>query len=89
MTENDTPTFFTGVKYGKKIKVDLEDVKIPEEPPICKLNDDCLIKIFNHLSPQDRILVEQGRYINNLFLNFNKDCLAYENLCLNSGCDSI
>ena len=38
------------------------------ESSISRLNDDCLIEIFNYLPPEDRILMEQGRYIN-IFLN--------------------
>ena len=32
------------------------------EPPINKLNNDCLLNILNHLSFKDRLTAEEGTY---------------------------
>ena len=34
-----------------------------EESPISKLNDDCLIHIFEHLQAEDRLVAEKGMLI--------------------------
>ena len=61
MTDNNTLTSYNQVKIGKKPKVNVVGEETSdEESPICRLNDDCLINIFNHLTPEDRILMEQG-----------------------------
>ena len=37
-----------------------EGEEFSEKSPICILSDDCVSEVFNHLPPEDRILVEQG-----------------------------
>ena len=56
MIDDCTLTFCENPKANMEVK------ETYEESPISRLNDDCLIKVFNKLSPEDRVLVEQGIY---------------------------
>ena len=51
------------LKCDNETKVNVESEENYEESPISKLNDDCLIKIFENLSPEDRLIAEQGMVI--------------------------
>ena len=53
--------FRKNTKFGKKRKANVKCEENSEESPIARLDDDCLINIFNYLSPEDHILIlEKG-----------------------------
>ena len=39
-------------------------VSLAVQPPICKLNPDCLLHIFKFLVPKDRLAAEKGNLLN-------------------------
>ena len=47
----------------EKVQISEDERAAPEESPISKLNDDCLINVFKHLSIKDRIVSERGIFI--------------------------
>ena len=61
------------VRIMNKTEIKIIDEQITyEDPPICRLNDDCLINIFKFLPIKDRVFVERGIVFFKLISIFRK-----------------
>lgn len=56
-------SWFQPDKRRMNLKRKRENTPEPEEPPIKKLNEDCLIRIFEYLPITDRLRIERGNIV--------------------------
>ena len=66
---------------AKKLQISGDEKATPQESAISKLNDDCLINIFRHLSIKERITSERGIFVIIFFKVYVfKDKMIYSNV---------